>query len=256
MDFLAVTGMYHIQADHLLSYLRRKADRRTRDWWARYVKDGAPFIGVKMADIRAALHQWYEELIEETLDGDQQVDLALALVRREYTEEKLAGILFLQEILLPSGDVDCEKDLARLGGVFAPGGITDWNVCDWFCVKVLSPLIAEGGPGCARRVSAWREAENLWQARASVVSFVNAADNRGYYALIEESCRVLIRREERFAKTAVGWILREISKHDTGFVEGVIEDSLAFFSLEGLRNATKYLDGDAQAVYERRLGAA
>lgn len=67
------------------------------------------------------------------------------------------------------------------------------------------------------------------------------------------SCQTLIRREERFAKTAVGWILREISKHDLSFVNGVIEEELAHFTVESLRNASKYLPQDEADAYAERL---
>ena len=43
------------------------------------------------------------------------------------------------------------------------------------------------------------------------------------------SCSKLIRREERFAKTAVGWILRELSKTDKKAVVAFIEKYAQIF---------------------------
>jgi 3-methyladenine DNA glycosylase AlkD len=159
---------------------------------------------------------------------------------RRHTEEKLAGTLFLQEILLPSGVIKCERDIDRFAVLFTHGRIYDWNICDWFCVKVLGPFTRENGLDCADRISRWRGAENLWQARACLVPFVKVAESSVYYPNIEVSCRVLIRREERFAKTAVGWVLRDISKHDEAFVRQVIEGNIKYFSAESLKNATRY----------------
>ena len=48
-----------------------------------------------------------------------------------------------------------------------------WNVCDWFCVKVLGSLVEMEGEACARAIAGWRRAENLWQRRAAGVAFVN-----------------------------------------------------------------------------------
>jgi 3-methyladenine DNA glycosylase AlkD len=233
--------------------LHENADPKTRDWWEGYVKGGVPFIGVKMAVIRSLLHQWHKEFVAEGLDADGQLELALALFHERYTEEKLAGTLFLQEILLPTGAIQCQGDVDRFADLFATGAIYDWNVCDWFCVKVLGPLIQKEGEPCAKRISAWRSAENLWQARASLVAFVKVAEDSAYYTMARESCQVLIRREERFAKTAVGWILRDISKHDESFVRGVIEENIEYFSVESLRNATKYFSQDEKSAYLRRL---
>ena len=245
--------MYRPYITALQSLLRENADPKTRDWWEGYVKGGAPFIGVKMADIRSRLHQWHTESVGDNLDADGQLDLALALFHERYTEEKLAGTLFLQEILLPTEAIQCQRDVDRFADLFATGAIYDWNVCDWFCVKVLGPLIQKEGEPCAKCISAWRSAENLWQARASLVAFVKVAENRAYYTMVRESCQVLIRREERFAKTAVGWILRDISKHDEPFVRGVIEENIEYFSVESLRNATKYFSQDEKSVYLRIL---
>jgi 3-methyladenine DNA glycosylase AlkD len=193
-----------------------------------------------MAVIRAALHNWYaEQNIAADLNLNQQKDLAFALLRQTHAEDKLAGTLFLQEILLPRGAIEWQVDVPRFAALFVDGWIYDWNICDWFCIKVLGPLIQKEGMACAQTIAAWRNAEPLWQARASVVAFVKVAANSTYYPLIRASCTILIRRQERFAKTAVGWILRDISKHDTDFVTDFINDNVHHFSLESLRNATK-----------------
>jgi 3-methyladenine DNA glycosylase AlkD len=243
--------MYQAYVTPLQKLLHEKADPKTKNWWEGYVKGGAPFIGVKMPVIRTLVHQWHKDSVAEDLDLDGQFDLALALFDEPHTEEKLAGTLFLQEILLPAGAIQCQRDVDRFADLFAGGAIYDWNVCDWFCVKVLGPLIQQEGEPCARRISAWRSAETLWQARASLVAFVKVAENSACYAMVGESCRVLIRREERFAKTAVGWVLRDISKHDEVFVRGVIGENLEHFSLESLRNATKYFSQDERNAYLR-----
>jgi hypothetical protein len=57
-------------------------------------------------------------------------------------KDKLAGVLFLQEILLPEGALDWRSDLPRFVRIFDGGYIRYRNVCDWFCVKVLGPLAA------------------------------------------------------------------------------------------------------------------
>jgi len=238
--------VYSDQKRKLQQALQCHADPARKAWWEKYVNGGDPFMGIRMADIRKVLHQWYKQSVRENLGDLAQLELALSLFDAQYTEEKLAGILFLQEILLPSGVITHERDIDRFAALFTSGSITDWNVCDWFCVKVLGPLIREAGPDCADRISKWRDADNLWQARASLVPFVKVAKECAYYPIIELSCGVLIRREERFAKTAVGWILREISKCDDAFVRRIIEENLKHFSAESLKNATSYFSRETR----------
>ena len=234
--------------------LQEEAVPETKAWWEAYMKQAIPFRGVKMPTIRAVLHRWYTaEGIDKRLTFAEQKELALALFQGEYAEDKLAGILFLQEILLPAGAIDCRADTSRFAALFTQGWIYDWNSCDWFCVKVLGPLIRQEGPVCAEAIAGWHRVENLWQARASVVAFVAVAADSDYYLLIRESCKTLIRRDERFAKTAVGWILRDISKHDEPWVKAFIDNNLSHFSNESLKNATKYFGQDDRRAYLQSL---
>jgi len=241
--------MFNEQTALLHKTLQAHANPETKVWWENYVKESAPFIGVKMPLIRSLVHQWHREHITGRLDLPEQVDLALALFAGAYTEEKLAGTLFLQEILLPAGAVNYERDIDRLATLFDSGRIYDWNTCDWFCVKVLGPLIQANGLACAKRIAEWRSAENLWRARAALVAFVKVASERMYYPAIEVSCATLIRRPERFARTAVGWILRDISRYDEAFVRTVLEQNIQHFCAESLKNATKYFPKECQKRY-------
>ena len=126
----------------LQSRLDKAASPKTKAWWESYLKHTILFRGVKMADIRAALHAWIEtEGFAEGLSLADQRDLALCLLRESYAEDKISGILYLQEVLLPAGALDWRSDLARFVPLFEEGHIADWNTNDWLCVKVLGPLV-------------------------------------------------------------------------------------------------------------------
>jgi 3-methyladenine DNA glycosylase AlkD len=238
--------------------LNARATAATREWWTKYLRGAASFRGVKMGDVRTAVHAWFEdERMGERLSVGQQKDLALMLLEEDYTEDKLAGVLFLQEILLPAGALDCHSDLPRFAGLFDEGYIRDWSICDWFCVKVLGPLVEHQGEACARAISEWREAQSVWQRRASVVAFANLAREGdqnfpGFAEMVLENCSHLLGSQERFVQTGVGWILRELSRSDQGRVIGFVEANLDRFSREALKNATKYLPPE---VAERLHGA-
>ena len=244
--------------DRLQLRLNAHATSATREWWTKYLRGAASFRGVKMGDVRTAVHAWFkEERLEEHLSVGQQKELALMLLEEDYTEDKLAGVLFLQEILLQEGVLDWRSDLPRFARLFEQGYIRDWNFCDWFCVKVLGPLVEQQGEVCARAISDWREANSVWQRRASVVAFVNLASKGdhnfpGFTKMVFDNCAHLLESEERFAQTGVGWVLRELSRSEEGRVIGFVEANLNRFSREGLKNATKYLPPE---VAERLLQA-
>ena len=74
--------------------------------------------------------------------------------------------------------------------------------------------------------------------------------------MVRASCQALIRREERFARTAVGWVLRQLSEHDSSFVRDVIEQGSSYLTVEGLRNTSKTLPKDERDAYVDRPGTA
>jgi 3-methyladenine DNA glycosylase AlkD len=69
------------------------------------------------------------------------------------------------------------------------------------------------------------------------------------------SSAVLIRRDERFAKTAVGWILRDLSKYDPETVAAFVRENLPYFSTESIRNALKYSPEAVRRTFVTSLNA-
>jgi 3-methyladenine DNA glycosylase AlkD len=244
--------------ERLQLQLNVHATTATREWWTKYLKGAASFRGVKMADVRKAVHAWFkEERLGEHLSVGLQKNLALMLLKEDHSEDKLAGILFLQEILLPQGALDWRSDLPRFARLFDEGYVRDWSTCDWFCVKVLGPLVEQQGEACARAICNWRDADSLWQRRASVVAFVDLAKHGegnfvGFTEMVLDNCTQLLGSQERFVQTGVGWVLRELSRSDKGRVVGFVEANLDRFSREALKNATKLL---APEVAEHLLQA-
>jgi 3-methyladenine DNA glycosylase AlkD len=111
---------------------------------------------------------------------------------------------------------------------------------------VLGPLVEQQGEACARAISGWREAQSVWQQRASVVAFANLASKgdrnfSGFTEMVLGTCTYLLESQERFVQTGVGWILRELSRWDQGRVVAFVEANLDRFSREALKNAIKYL---------------
>lgn len=226
------------------SRLAAAADPAVRDWWERYLKHAIPFRGVRMAGIRAAVHDWHGH--EDTLTPAQRRELALALVRCEPAEDKLAGVLLIQEILLPDGEVGWRRDLPAYARLFDQGHIYEWNTCDWFCVRVLGPLAARDGASCARAIGDWRRAPGLWRRRAAGVAFVNLAPQGdanfdGFVDLVLSVCETTVRDPERFAQTGTGWVLRELSRAAPDRVARFVEEHAAELSREAQRMATAKL---------------
>jgi len=230
-------------------HLGTMADPATRQWWESYLKGTIGFRGVKMADIRQVTHSWHDES-GTTWKPKQLRDLAIALIRQDLTEDKLAGILLIQEILIPAGAVPWRTELKRWARLFDQGFIYDWNTCDWFCIRVLGPLAEAEGEECARAIADWSRARNLWRRRAAGVGFVTLAPRgdqffAGFTSMVLEVCGRTVRFPDRFAQTGTGWVLRELSHAEPDRVAGFVADHVGLMSRESVRmSIAKLSDSD------------
>jgi len=234
--------------------LEAEATEKTKLWWEKYMKNVIPFRGVGIPKNRELLAEWRKQNGIDTWSLEDQLELALVFFKEPIAEDKLAGILFIQNFLY--NKLPWKMLLGRYEEIYKQELIFDWNICDWFCVRVLGATIKENGKQCAKAIANWKDADYLWQARSSVVPFVNLASESDYYPYIQEACAVLIGREERFSKTAVGWVLRDISKHDEQFVISFVDNHLKSFSKESLGNALKYFDNGKKNKYLQELQKA
>jgi len=235
--------------ENVVARLDQRAVAETKAWWESYLKHEIEFRGVPMAGIRQSVHGWNDE-VEPS--GGLLKDVALALLRRPVAEDKLAGILIFQELLLPDGKMDLRSDLAALEAVFDEGHIWDWNTCDWLCVRVLGPLVERNGEPCARAIASWTDAPGLWRRRAGVVAFVNLAARgddffEGFVDLLLDASAANTRDPARFSQTSVGWVLRELSDAEPDRVFEFVDAHREQMSKEATRMAAARLS-DGQRV--------
>ena len=231
--------------------LQSHASDATKAWWEKYLRGAASFRGAPMADVRSELRAWYAEHDLDSRPRRSQAGIGLELIRAAETEDKLGGILLFQEIVIPGGEPAWDALLPSFEKLFEDGHLADWNAVDWFCVKVLGPLIERDGEPCGRAVSAWRGGSTLWQRRASAVAFVNLAKREepfpGMHELVLGSCRVLVSSPERFSQTGAGWVLRELSRSAPGTVLEFVTENAGRMSREALRNAIKAFPVEVRA---------
>ena len=224
-------------------------DVQKKAWWENYIKHDTHFLGVGLPQVECELKQWYHKAGLASYTPQQQLDVALYFLAQHYAEEKLAGVLLLQKYL-------CDK-LAwqTLLRAFTPLWdkklIYDWSICDWFCLRVLRQLLDRHDLPCAEQIAVWHTAPYLWQARAALVPFVGRTHQADYRPLIMPACEVLIKRPERFAKTAVGWLLREFSKTTLLLVQNFLHANISHVTREVVNNALKYYPAEKKKFLAR-----
>jgi 3-methyladenine DNA glycosylase AlkD len=239
--------------------LARRATDARRTWWERYLRGAIGFRGVAMAGIREALHEWYAGARIAELPADGQRRLAWMLLREPLAEDKLAGILLLEQILLPAGAASCADSLEPIAAAFEDGAITEWSTTDWLCVRVLGRLIDREGEPCALGIAAWRRSGTLWGRRAALVAFVRPAPRGdanfpGFTSLVLEVAASLAPAPERFLQTAVGWTLRDLSTAEPERVARFLDAHRGSLSREAVRMASSRLpDADRDTLLGGRF---
>jgi 3-methyladenine DNA glycosylase AlkD len=225
-------------AETLVQELKVRSVPQKADWWNTYLKGEIRFVGTSLPEIRKLI---LEKNLSEGLDRlpmNQQVGLVNGLMRSDLAEHKLAAILYMQLCWL--GRQKNAFLLSVVSDWFTERYIHDWNTTDWLCAKVLAPLVDSGDEQVVWTLKKWNTDPYLWMARASVIPFALCRHIGEHAKTIERLSDILIRREERFAKTAVGWVMREYSKVDEEFVLDFLSRHVKYTTWEVKRNALKY----------------
>ncbi|RLD58083.1 MAG: hypothetical protein DRJ05_08635 [Bacteroidetes bacterium] len=234
------------QTKTIITEINKLADKPKADWWNNYLKNTVKFIGVGIPEIRKVLLKQ-----KSGFENDPQLlEIADELISLKIAEHKLAGVLIYQLFLLDK--IENGIILEHIESLFNNGYIYDWNTCDWLCVRVLTPVIDKGENDDISRILNWNTNENYWHARASLVPFAQCKTLKNHYKNLAIALKNLISREERFAKTVVGWVLREISKFDNDFVSGFLEANMKTLSKEVITNSLKYSDKNTKRDFVAR----
>lgn len=225
-------------AETFVQELEDRSVPQKADWWNRYMKGEIRFVGIGIPEIRKLLLEMNQDEGLDQLPMNRQVSLVNGLMKSKLAEHKLAAILYIQLFWL--GKQRNSFLLSIISDWFDDRYIYDWNTTDWLSVKVLAPLVDSGDREVLWTLKKWNRNPYLWKARASLVPFAASKRFSEHTKDIERFSDILIRRDERFAKTAVGWVMREYSKIDEDFVLNFLSRHVKHTTWEVKRNALKY----------------
>ncbi|MCB9050892.1 MAG: DNA alkylation repair protein [Lewinellaceae bacterium] len=228
----------HTPSQLIQSHLTALGDEHKARWLENYVKHDIRSKGVGIPQIREVVKAVTKEHGLNQQPVEAQFAILSDLMQQPFTEDKLAAILYLQ---LYWKGMDARPQLSLISEWFDQRWISDWNVCDWLCVRLLSPMVDRSPEQALPVLKAWNADEYLWTARASLVPFAQCKSITEHIDTIEAFSITLIQREERFCKTSVGWVLREYSRHDKAFVRRFLEMYKEWTTPEVVKNARKYI---------------
>jgi len=224
-------------SEHIKERIINSQNKEKSIWLENYVKHDIKSLGVGIPEIRKVIIDINNEFELSNLDLSEQTIFLDDLIQNQYTEIKLAAILYIQLFWQKTAT---NTTLKLISDWFDKEWISDWNVCDWLCVRIISPLIDTNPEITINELTNWNKELYLWKARASLVPFAQCKSLKAYNLVITQFSETLIKRPERFCKTAVGWVLREYSKIDRSFVISFLEQYMDYTTKEVITNATKY----------------
>ena len=186
--------------------------------------------------LRATVMRWWSDHAFGAHPALVGRRIALALIEQQ---EAQAGVFVLHELLADHLNV---KDLASFERLFAKDRLADSKIVDELAIKVLGTMLhrVRGRAELVAGLAQWRNAESVWQRRAACVAFTALAP-QGDSALPNLSqqvfavCSTVVWSPDRLDQTAVGWLLRELSRAEPTRVEGFVRRHARFMSRECAR---------------------
>lgn len=167
-------------------------------------------IGVRVPKIRAIAATLHKA--NKSLSLAQLITMLDSAFAKKQREPVLCYIFWLQKHQR-SFDLTLWSAIDRWIEV-----IIDWEICDQLAMSVGAALVAKD-LSLVDELVAWTSSGNLWRRRFTVATA--AALNHKGRRLSDEAlriCQPLLGDSETMVRKAVGWALREASKHDADAV--------------------------------------
>ena len=199
----------------------------------RYLKSELTHYGVSVPVIRKLARRFARE--RKDVSKSELTGLTIELWDRDvYELRKLAvNILAANAEVLDSDDVSFVEGLLRRSHT--------WALIDDLAMNVVAPMIS-GAPDAERIRSKWSEDDDFWVRRTAMLALLPRL-RRGLTGWDEFAgyADVMFGEEEFFIRKAIGWVLREVSKHSPDLVFEWMHPRVAMASSVTFREATKYL---------------
>lgn len=241
---------YVKQIKKLQSSLQNESNPATKIWFENYLKGTIQYRGLKTPQILKIINSWRKREGIDKLSSSCQLQIAGLLIQQTYAEDKFAGTLMIQKFLL--AEIELDILIEEFEKLFTEGHFYDWSTTDWFCIRVLAGLINIHNRKAITAITKWYKAKDLWQRRASMVPLRTCTTRKEYIPVIERQIKRLVKQEERFIQTAIGWVIADLSKHFPKQAAQIVETHLVHLSMEVIRRHSKHLPRHKEYILEKK----
>ena len=236
-------------ADHLATELESIGSDERAVNEKRYLKSELRHYGVSVPVIRKLARRFARE--QKSISRSELIDLTTELWDRDvYELRKLAvNILVARVEVLDAGDVSFVEGLLRRSHT--------WALIDDLAMNVVAPMLL-GAPDAEKVRSKWSEDSDFWVRRTAMLALLprlrRGLDGWDEFAGYADA---MLDEEEFFIRKAIGWVLREVSKHSPDLVFEWMQPRVAMASSVTFREAVKYLPEEQRSrLFELRKPAA
>ena len=183
----------------------------------KYHKADRVYLGLMNPQIDALTKEWRTDL-----EAPDRVTLADALWQTDIYEARVAAAKLLTQARIRPDDTAAWQLIASWTPDF-----DSWAIADHACMAGQKRLVAD--PARLDTVEAWVASDHIWTRRAALVSTLPwTKQNHPKPAEIEARDRILgwaaslTTDHQWFIQKAIGWWLRELSKHDASRTQAFI----------------------------------
>ena len=207
----------------------------------RYLKSELEFFGVTVPEMRRVVTGAVRGY--PGLDGAGMVAWAVALWGEPVHDRRMAAveILTLAAPRLGAGELAVVERLVRESGT--------WALVDGLAGNVAGE-IALRDPRSWPVIDGWAVDADFWVRRSALLALLRGIRRRQPdLARFTRYAEPMLTEREFFIRKAIGWVLREISKHDPAWVMSWTELHLAEMSGVTFREAVRRLPaGEAERL--------
>ena len=205
----------------------------------RYLKSELRHYGVSVPVIRKMARQFARS--KKDVSKSEVAMLVEELWEREVYELRKLAVNILAARIADFGvcDVGFIEGLLRRSNT--------WALIDDLSINVVAPVLLERREASKIRAE-WAMDDDFWVRRTAMLALLpNLRRGTEHWDEFASYADAMLEEEEFFIRKAIGWVLREVSKHSSDLVYEWMVPRVKTASTVTMREAVKYLSEDQRS---------
>lgn len=233
----------HASIEQLRGLLQAGADAQHAAFHREYHKSELRFYGLRTPQLQAIWRDIWPA--RSKLTRDEVLPLIDPLWDSGWFEEATTAIYLLGRIATQLGPADLPMLYAQTRRC------AGWGPLDSLAINCLGPLALARGDAIYASVMAWLDDEWLWARRAAIlIHIVPARRNALAPDYAWPSLTARMHEKDFFIRKAIGWTLREISKHYPAEVAAFARENRERMAALSFREGTRNLPPELRVLAE------